>query len=291
MPSHTGNIVRNGQPSRSALRVAQLRAVHQLLDEPTVLFDPIALPILGQQMEESLRENPFDLNDPISRGLRAALVARSRFAEDELARAVATGVRQYVILGAGLDTFAYRNPHSAAGLRVFEVDHPSTQQWKHQCLVDAGIPLPDTLRFVPMDFEHDLLSKALAQAGFCADKPACFSWLGVTVYLSPQAVRDTLAYVASLPVGSSITFDYRVHPSLLDPVGQAIVGVIGKQIAAFGEPWVSSFDPTQLQHQLSELGFSNVEDPGADLINSRYFARRKDGLRCSASFRQACAHV
>jgi len=126
------NIVQSGEPSRTAWRVAMLRAAHQLLDEPIVLEDPMALQILGSEAERELREDPFLYNDPMARGLRAALVVRSRFAEDELARAVAAGVRQYVVLGAGLDTFAYRNPHAVAGLRVFEVDHPSTQQWKRQ---------------------------------------------------------------------------------------------------------------------------------------------------------------
>lgn len=295
MHSTHNNTVRNGEPSRSALRVAQLRAVHQLLDEPVVLADPIALPILGQQLAASLQEDPFVLNDPLSRGLRAGLVARSRFAEDELARAVAAGVRQYVVLGAGLDTFAYRNPHAEAGLQVFEVDHPSTQQWKRQCLAEAAIALPDNLpnltHYVPVDFEHGELAQALAQAGFRADLPACFSWLGVTVYLTSEAVMETLSYVASLPAGSSITFDYRVPPAQLNPIEQAIGSFIGQQIALMGEPWVSSFDPVQLQQDLLKLGFSQFDDPGPDVINARYFHRRKDGLRCGSSFRHACAHV
>ena len=123
------NIVRHGEPSRSALTVASLRAVHQLLDEPLVLPDPIALPLLGAPAEAALRDDPFVLNDPMSRGLRGALVARSRFVEDELFNCVAAGVRQYLVLGAGLDTFAYRNPYSDKGLRVFEVDHAGTQHW------------------------------------------------------------------------------------------------------------------------------------------------------------------
>jgi methyltransferase (TIGR00027 family) len=120
------NIVRQGQPSRSALSVATLRAAHQLLDEPLVFADPLALPLLGASSEAALKNDPYALNDPLSRGMRGTLVARSRFVEDELARCVAAGVRQYLIVGAGLDTLAYRNPHDDASLRVFEVDHPST---------------------------------------------------------------------------------------------------------------------------------------------------------------------
>ena len=163
------NIVRHGEPSRSALSVASLRAVHQLLDEPLVLSDPIALPLLGASTEAALRDDPFALNDPLSRGLRGALVARSRYVEDELSSCVAAGVRQYLVVGAGLDTFAYRNPYRDEGLRVFEVDHPGTQRWKQQLLAEASIGVPASLTFVPTDFERDDLGSALRQAGFRAD--------------------------------------------------------------------------------------------------------------------------
>jgi methyltransferase (TIGR00027 family) len=209
------NIIRTGEPSRTALRVAMQRAAHQLLDEPIVLEDPIALPILGAETEAAMREDPYQYNEPMMRGLRASLVVRSRVAEDELARAVEQGIRQYVVLGAGLDTFAYRNPHKATGLRVFEVDHPSTQQWKRRCLSDAGISVPDNLVFAPVDFEHATLAQGLAEAGFHSEQPTCFSWLGVTMYLTEAAIMGTLGFVASLPQGSSICFDYRVAASMV----------------------------------------------------------------------------
>ncbi|QTD47154.1 class I SAM-dependent methyltransferase [Ottowia testudinis] len=291
MPNTHLNIVRQGEASRTALQVAQLRAVHALLDEPVVLDDPLALPILGAPMAAALRDDPFRLNDPSARALRASLVARARVAEDELARAVAAGVRQYVVLGAGLDTFACRNPYMAAGLNVFEVDHPATQAWKRQCLSQAGIVPPGALHFVPVDFESGALMPALAAAGLRADKPACFTWLGVTVYLTPEAVMATLTQVAALPAGSSITFDYRVPQALLNPFEQAVTELFEQQVAAQGEPWLSSFEPEALGQQLHALGFSRVDDPGADAINARYFPRRKDGLRCGAAFRFACARV
>jgi len=291
MSLKAGTAVQKGEPSRTALHVAQLRAVHQLLDDPIVLTDPVALPILGPRMEASLREDPFRLNDPISRGVRAGLVARSRFAEDELSKAVDDGIRQYVILGAGLDTFAYRNPHENAGLNVFEVDHPSTQQSKRQCLSDAGIAVPATVHFVPVDFEHGSLSGQLENAGLRSDLPTCFSWMGVSVYLSQQAVLDTLSYVAAQPSGSRISFDYRVPMSLLNPIERVIVGIMDQQVAASGEPWISSFDPALMQHQLRELGFSFIDDPGPDAINSRYFSRRKDALSCGSVFRFVSARV
>jgi methyltransferase (TIGR00027 family) len=289
MTSVPENIIQTGEPSRTAWRVATLRAVHQLLDEPVVLEDPIALPILGARFEAELREDPYIYNEPLSRGLRAALVVRSRVAEDELTRAVQAGVRQYVVLGAGLDTFAYRNPHHDAGLCVFEVDHPSTQQWKRRCLHGAGIALPENLVFAPVDFERGTLAQGLADAGFRSDQPACFSWLGVTMYLTDAAIMGTLGFVAKLPKGSSICFDYRMHESLLNPIQRVIGEVMGQRAAAVGEPWISAFDPEVLQKRLLELGFSEAETYDADVLNQRYLYRRKDGLRTNG--RVMCARV
>lgn len=283
------NIVRHGEPSRSALKVASLRAVHQLLDEPLVFPDPIALPLLGASAEAALRDDPFVLNDPMSRGLRAALVVRSRFVEDELARCVAAGVRQYVLLGAGLDTFSYRNPYNDEGLRVFEVDHPGTQRWKQQLLAEASIDVLASLTFVPVDFERDDLDDALRQAGFRADQAACVSWMGVTMYLTAEAVLRTLGTVAGFAAGSCLCFDYRVPATMLNPIERVVSDVMEQQIAALGEPWLSTFDPTQLQSQLLELGFSSAESATADDLNRRYFARRKDGLRTGGGVRIMCA--
>jgi len=289
MTTFPTNIVRQGEPSRSALTVASLRAVHQLLDEPLVLPDPMALPLLGASAEAALRDDPFVLNDPMSRGLRGALVVRSRFVEDELARCVAAGVRQYVLLGAGLDTFAYRNPYGDAGLRVFEVDHPGTQRWKQQLLADAGIGVPASLAFVPVDFERDDLGGALRQAGFRAEQAACVSWMGVTMYLTADAVMRTLGTIAGFAAGSCLCFDYRVPTTMLNPIERVVSDVLEQQIAALGEPWLSTFDPAQLQSQLLELGFSFAESATPDDLNVRYFARRKDGLRTGGGVRIMCA--
>jgi methyltransferase (TIGR00027 family) len=285
MSALTSNIVRRGEPSRSAYWVASLRAVHQLLDEPLVLPDPIALPLLGVSTEAALRDDSFALNDPISRGLRAAMVARSRFVEDELSRCVAEGVLQYVLLGAGLDTFAYRNPYSDPCPRVFELDHAGTQRWKQRLLCEAHIGVPPSLTFVPVDFERDDLGEALVQAGFRADQPACVSWMGVTTYLSADAVQRTLRMLAGLAGGSCVCFDYRVPATLLGPVDRVIDEVIGRQIAAAGEPWLSTFEPARLQRHLLGLGFSSAVSVTPDDLNARYFARRKDGLRAGGSFR------
>ena len=284
LPS-TSNIVRQGEPSRSAHWVAALRAVHQLLDEPLVLPDPVALPLLGASAEAALRADPYALNDPISRGVRAAIVARSRFVEDELSRGMAAGVRQYVLLGAGLDTFAYRGPVADSPLRVFEVDHAGTQRWKQQRLADAGISAPAALSFVPVDFERDDLVGALVQAGFRADEPACLSWMGVTTYLTAEAVWRVLRALARLAPGSCVCFDYRVPAAMLDPIERVIDEVVGHQAAAAGEPWLSTFDPARLQADLLEAGFGAADSSSPDDLNACYFARRKDGLRVGGSVR------
>ncbi|MBL0094649.1 MAG: class I SAM-dependent methyltransferase [Piscinibacter sp.] len=289
MPTLSTNIVRRGEPSRSALSVASLRAVHQLLDEPLVFPDPIALPLLGASTEAALRDDPFSLNDPLSRGLRGALVARSRFVEDELSRCVAAGVRQYLVVGAGLDTFAYRNPYRDEGLRVFEVDHPGTQQWKQQLLAESGIDVSASLTFVPADFERDDLGSALRQAGFQPDQAACVSWMGVTMYLTADAVAATLRTLAGFAPGSRLCFDYRLPVTMLNPVERVINEVIGQQVAALGEPWLSTFDPTQLQKQLLDLGFGSAESATPESLNARYFARRKDGLRAGGGVCIMCA--
>jgi methyltransferase (TIGR00027 family) len=269
--------------------VASLRAVHQLLDEPLVLPDPVALPLLGAATEAALRDDPFTLNDPLSRSLRAALIARSRFVEDELSRCVAAGVRQYLILGAGLDTFAVRNPYRDEGLRVFEVDHPGTQGWKQQRLAEAGIDLPATLSFVPVDFERDDLAGALRQAGFDAAEPACISWMGVTMYLTSEATAATLGTLAGFAVGTRLCFDYRVPVAMLNPVERVISEVLGQRVAAMGEPWLSSFDPADLTRQLLEMGFTTAESATPEALNARYFARRKDGLCVGGGVRIMCA--
>ncbi len=271
------NVVRQGQASQTALRVATARAVHQLLDEPILFEDSQALRILGPATEQALRDDPFAHNEPIDRGMRAGVVVRAKFIEEELARAVGAGVAQYVVLGAGLDTFACRNAYPA--LHVFEVDHPSTQQWKRRMLAEAAIPEPANVTFAPVDFEHGTLAQALEEAGFRADQPACICWMGVTMYLTEAAIMETLGYVARLPKGSSIGFDFALLPSLMNPVERVIFAMVKQHIAAMGEPWLSDFDPAALREKLVGLNFSEVEIHAPDALNRHYLYRRKDGLR------------
>ncbi|TWB19136.1 methyltransferase (TIGR00027 family) [Nitrospirillum amazonense] len=265
-----------GRPSRTALVVAALRAAHQLVDAPVIFADPVALPILGPDAEARIRDDEARLHAPPARFLRASLVARSRFAEDGLAVAVAAGVDQYVVLGAGLDTFAYRNPHP--GVRVFEVDHPATQAWKRSMLEAAGIVPPAGVAYAAIDFERDTLTDGLTRAGFDWDRPAFVAWLGVTMYLTRDAILDTLRRVATLPAGSAIVFDYSLPPDRLTEAQRVTFQAMVDRAAAEGEPWRSFFTPDALAADLRGLGFGALEDVGPAELNPRYFAGRSDGL-------------
>src|SRR3954451_1033645 len=178
--------VETGRPSKTALRVAIRRAAHQLADPPPVLNDPISIRLIGSGYARDLDR----AMEKVARDFRAYMAARSRFVEDKLAEAVAQGVTQYVVLGAGLDTFAYRNPFPS--LRVFEVDFPATQKWKRELLAGAGIDVPESLTFVALDFEHKALAVGLAEAGFADRRPAYVGWLGVVPYLTMEAFTATL---------------------------------------------------------------------------------------------------
>jgi len=267
--------MQEGKFSRTAQRVAIRRAAHQLLDLPRVLDDPLALRIIGSEAAAELRSNPKE-HPVFARAFRAFMVARSRFAEDELASAYAQGVRQYVVLGAGLDTFAYRNRH--AGLRVFEVDHPATQAWKREQLLDAEIAIPSSLTFVPVDFEQQALGAGLGLCGFDTSAPAFFSWLGVVPYLTREACMTTLGWIAKMPAGSGVVFDFAIDPELLNAGQRQALDALSKRVAAAGEPFQLFFDPAKLQDELQSLGFHCTEFLQGKQINERYFQDRADGL-------------
>jgi methyltransferase (TIGR00027 family) len=246
------------------------RAAHQVLDDPKVLDDPVAAPIVG------IENLPAD-ESAVSRSMRAFMVVRSRFAEDQLAAAVANGLRQYVVLGAGLDTFAYRNPFRQ--VRVFEVDHPATQAWKYERLKAAKIVIPPELAFVAVDFEKQKLDVRLEEAGFHSAEPAFFSWLGVTPYLTRGAFEGTLRFIAAMPPGSGVAFDFAVERSALSFMERMALDELSRRVAAAGEPFELFFDPQTLVADLKRMGFSQVERLNCDEINARYFANRSDRLR------------
>lgn len=264
------------QPSQTARRVAVRRAVHQVWDYPRVFDDPVALKIIGaEEAAELMRSRPEEPTPELR--LRAFLAARSRYAEDKLAEALARGVRQYVILGAGLDTFAYRNSHS--GLHVFEVDHPATQAWKRECLQAGKISPPASLTFAPVDFETETLPHGLEQAGFATGQPAFFSWLGVTAYLARETVLQTLRWIISICPHNGVAFDYAVPRSSLNFAQQRAFDALAGRVASAGEPFVGFFDPPDLARELREMGFTQLEDLGCEEINDRYFRQRTDDLR------------
>ena len=265
--------------SVTALRVAMSRAAHQVFDAPPRVFDdPLALRILGPERAAQVEAGGRRYRSVFARRMRAFLVARSRMAEDELALGVQRGVRQYVVLGAGLDTFACRNPYAARDLRVFEVDHPATQAFKQRMLAGAGLQASGQATFVPVDFATQSWLEALRQAGWRSDVPTHFAWLGVTMYLSTSDVEATLHAVGSLPTGSSIVFDYLLPASELGLAHRAVLGVLGTLLSAVREPLRSSFTPASLRALLQEKGFADIEDAGAGELNARFFADRDDGL-------------
>ncbi|AOY95379.1 hypothetical protein BKK79_26800 [Cupriavidus sp. USMAA2-4] len=273
----------NTGPRPSAQRVATLRAAHRLLDTPLILDDPLALRILGSSNEAAVRGNPGHYDDPLSRGLRLSLAVRSRYAEDTWSKAAQHGVRQYVILGAGLDTYAYRGPHQAG--RIFEVDLPATQQWKRECLSAAGIGIPASLTYVPTDFEHGSLAGALSDAGFKVDQPAFFSWLGVSIYLEEAAILETLRFIASCAAGSAVVFDYVADPALLTPMERVGTELVRAKIAESGEPWKTFFDPAALAESLRALGFGKADNVSPEDLSDRYLAGRTDGFRMGSAMR------
>ena len=271
--------MKQGRPSLSAHKVALMRAAHQLLDDPKVFDDPMALRILGNpgDLDIQLEERKFKTR--LYSYLRAIVVARSRFVEDELSVAIERGIRQYVILGAGLDTFAYRNPHSFSGLKIFEVDYPATQEWKRRQLHAEKIPIPENLTFVPFDHENQLLTDPLAKAGFRTDEPSFFSWLGVTMYLTRIAVMKTMEFISSsTPLGSGIVFDYVVPPSSQNFLPRLVFRLLARRLSRMGESWICFLDPDLLMTDLKNFGFTQVEDMGPEEINARFFKDRADRL-------------
>lgn len=260
------------------------RAVHQLLDHPRVFDDPLAIAILGEKAGH-LKSQLHAFDTAGARQLRAFVAARSRRAEDELNAAIARGATQYVVLGAGLDTYAYRNTPSR--LRVFEVDYPATQVWKRTRLEAERIAIPPCLTFVPTNFEEQSLSSVLEWSGFEPDKISFFSWLGVTPYLTAPAAIATLAFIGSLPSGSGVVFDYAVERSSLNSEEQMAMDALASRVARAGEPFRLFLDSRALRRLLSTTGFGEIEDLGRAELNARYFANRADGLEVGAGL----AHV
>lgn len=259
--------MREQEPSRTAFAAATHRAVHQVVEKGKIFSDPLALTIVGMKAEDVQHDDELQMS---RRGIRLFIAARSSYAEAALKHAVEQrGVRQIVILGAGLDTFAYRN-RVPGNTRIFEVDHPATQAWKRRRLEQAGIECPESLIYAPVDFESDTLPDGLNAAGFDSAQRTFFIWLGVVPYLTEQAVDLTLDAIASLAGGAEVVFDYSDPPSSFSTELQVLHEARAARVAAAGEPFLSYFDPLALHEKLRKLGFSEIDDVNGRRLLSRY---------------------
>ncbi len=267
------------QTSITAILATMLRATHQTIDsEPKILIDPVSI-LLGKEFEGSPEWIAFKaVPESFKRMTRAALLLRSRYAEDVLQEVLSCGECQYVILGAGFDTFAYRQPSWSQATRIFEVDLPATQESKRMVLQKAGIATPENLRYCPVDLQKSPLRDALAKAAFEFNIPTVFSWLGVTQYISRPAIQSTFEFIRSLPKSSTVVFSFVPSDAVLVGQDRQLIAELGRVAAARGEPFLSRFDPEELQQLLYNLGFSSIYHLLPATAQQRYFTGRTDGL-------------
>ncbi|MEI9954171.1 MAG: class I SAM-dependent methyltransferase [Pseudomonadota bacterium] len=265
-------------PESTAVRVALWRAMHVQIDpSPHVLEDEIGLQLAAP--DEGWRARP-DMDPHFTSSFRASIVGRARFIEDLVIEQASRGVGQYVILGAGLDTFAQRKPGSVSALEVFEVDQPSPQAWKRQRLIELGFGIPDWLRFVPVNFEAgDVWWDRLALAGFDPTRPAVVASAGVSMYLSKEAIAATLRQVAALAPGSTFAMTFLMPLELADPEVRPGLEMAVKGARASGTPFISFFTPSEMLALAREAGFREARHVSTAMLAERYFAGRPDGLR------------
>jgi len=264
-------------PDNTAVRTALWRALHVEVDAPPHVFEDV----LGLKLaapDDGWRERP-DMS-PFTRPFRASIVARARFVEDLVAERAACGVGQYVLLGAGLDTFAQRQSELASSMRVFEIDRPAAQEWKRRRLVELGFGIPSFLHFVPVDFETgDEWWERLSASGFNPQKPAVVASTGVSMYLTKEAIMATLRQVAMLTRGSTFVMSFMLPIELNDPEIRSGVERAAAGAKASGTPWLSFFTPAEMLTLAREAGFRKLEHLSAATLAERYFAGRTDGLR------------
>lgn len=269
---------RAAEPDNTAVRTALWRALHVRVDAPPhVLDDEVGLQLVGP---EDGWEHRGDMDAEGTKFFRASIVARGRFVEDLVAEHAEGGVRQYVILGAGLDTFAERQPELASRLQVFEVDEPGTQAWKRQRLIDLSYGVPEWLHLVPVDFETDeSWREAVAAAGFDASQPAVVASAGVSMYLTREAIAATLSELATLAAGTEFVMTFLLPFEQMDPEVQPGFAMAERGARASGTPFISFFEPAEMVAMALEAGFKDARHVPAAEINERYFSGRSDGLR------------
>ena len=265
-------------PDSTAVRVALWRAMHVRVDPPPhVIEDEIGLKLVAP--DDDWRRRP-DMDPQFTRPFRASIVARARFIEDLVVEQAGHGVDQYVILGAGLDTFAQRRLAIATRLIVFEVDQPGPQAWKRQRLIDLGYGIPEWLRLVPVNFEAgDSWWERLVEAGFDASRPAIVASTGISMYLTKDAIAATLRQVAALASRSTLAMTFLLPLELADFEVRPGLELAAKGARASGTPFISFFTPPEILTVASEAGFREVRHVSADTLTRRYFASRTDGLR------------
>jgi methyltransferase (TIGR00027 family) len=267
-------VITDGQPSFTAFTAAAARAAHLIVDDGPVIFaDTLAAAMLGERAGELIGYHRAHGTHPVLATARAQVTCRSRYTEDNLGRGLDRGITQYVILGAGLDSFAHRGG-AGTGVRVFEVDHPATQEWKRRAL-----PVPGNLRFVPLDFGLDSLADLLRLAGFDFAAAAFVSWLGVTMYLDAGAIEQTLSVIGGFAPGSEIVLDYMLPAGLRDAAGADYAEQVGRVSAERGEPWLSFFAPDETAALLRRHGFEPVRDVSQQEMVPAAVWERSDSLR------------
>jgi methyltransferase (TIGR00027 family) len=267
----------NATPDSTAVRVALWRALHLEVDPPPhVLEDEIGLKLVAP--DDGWRHRP-DMDPHFTSRFRASIVARARFIEDMVVERAGRGVGQYVILGAGLDSFAQRRPEIASSLTVFEVDPPGPQAWKRRRLIELGFGIPEWLRLVPVDFEAgDAWWQRLAAAGFDSGQPAIVASTGVSMYLTKDAIAATLRQIAALGPGSMLAMTFLLPLELADPEVRPGLQLAEKGARASGTPFISFFTPTEMLALAREAGFREVQHVSAATLAQRYFAGRTDGF-------------
>jgi len=277
------------------MSAALMRSAHARLDDPVLIDDRWADRLVladerqamlarlgGEDLDAALRDHPA----------YGAVILRARYTEDALAEAVGRGVRQYVIVGAGMDSFALRRPSFAGDLQIFEVDHPATQAFKIDRLRACAVSLPTDLHLVSADLGETSLDAALAACAFRPDRPSFFAWLGVTIYLTREANLSTLGAIASCaPAGSEVVFDYADQGALESGAPETAIGRARDQVASVGEPWISGFEPHRLSEELRATGLELIENLGSQEQDARYCAGRGDGLAATANGYIARARV
>lgn len=278
----------DNQSSKTAEAAAAIRAMHYLYEQQHIIADPFARDLTNWRWQAIL-SNPIlpyllktTVMKPIYSAVGGQILSRSRYAEDKLSKAIENGIRQYVILGAGMDSFALRQPDLKDKVMVFEIDHPATQATKRERLLKKYGKLPENLVFVPVDFEQQTVADALKQTKFMSNQPAFFSWIATTFYLTRESIYHTLNSIAGYAArNSEIVFDYSIADSCLSPEGKIESAETKRFVARQGEVYVSNFDHDEIKDEVCRLGYELMEQATPDVLQKMYFLNRNDKLKAA----------